>query len=42
MIIGRNFKMGNITEKDGTPIDLSTSEKLYDYLVEEMENTNGR
>lgn len=39
---GRNFRMGSISqEKNGTivNIDLSTPEKLYDYLVEELENS---
>lgn len=34
---GRKYTEGCIADKDGTPIDLSTIEKLYDYLVKEME-----
>ena len=30
---GRKFKIGYITEPDGTEIDLTTPEKLYDYLI---------
>ena len=30
---GKKYEDGCITEKDGTIIDLSTTEKLYDYLV---------
>ncbi len=30
---GREFKIGYITEADGTKIDLTTPEKLYDYLI---------
>jgi len=30
---GREYTEGCITESDGTPIDLSTAEKLYDYLL---------
>lgn len=30
---GKKYEDGCITEKDGTIIDLSTAEKLYDYLV---------
>ena len=37
---GRNFKVGDL-QVEGKQIDLTTSEKLYDYLIEEMElNTN--
>ena len=31
---GTKYKDGCITEKDGTIIDVSTAEKLYDYLKE--------
>lgn len=34
---GRKYTKGCISEQDGTPIDLTTPEKLYDYLVKEME-----
>ena len=30
---GKKYKDGCITEKDGTIIDLSTTEKLYDFLI---------
>lgn len=30
---GRKWESGMVTEKDGTDIDLSTSEALYDYLI---------
>ncbi len=33
---GRDFKLGNMIV-DGEEIDLSTPEKLYDYLIKEME-----
>ena len=33
---GRNFELGNL-EVNGKAIDLTTSEKLYDYLVNNME-----
>ena len=34
---GRSYKKGCITEDNGnTIIDLSTSEKLYDYLIKNM------
>lgn len=29
---GRNYKKGCFTEADGTEIDVSTAEKLYEYL----------
>lgn len=34
---GRVFKIGYITDIDGTNIDLTTTEKLYDYLIKNME-----
>lgn len=34
---GREYKKGCIIDKEGKAIDLSTSEKLYDYLIENME-----
>jgi len=35
---GRSFKIGYLVEADGiTKPDLGTSEKLYDYLVKNME-----
>ena len=33
---GRKYETGCIMNADGTPIDVSTAEKLYDYLVENM------
>lgn len=33
---GRDFSLGDL-EVDGVEIDLPTPEKLYDYLIEEME-----
>lgn len=30
---GRSYVDGCVTDSDGNPIDLSTAEKLYDYLV---------
>lgn len=30
---GKEYYEGIATEKDGTHIDISTSEKLYDYLI---------
>ncbi len=32
---GKKYEDGCITEKDGTIIDLSTAEKLYDFLISE-------
>lgn len=31
---GKDYKEGCFTEMDGTPIDISTAEKLYDYITE--------
>lgn len=31
---GKNWTPESVTEADGTPVDLSTVEKLYDYLVQ--------
>ena len=36
---GRSFKMGDITEQNGEEIDLTTAEKLYDYLIKNMEES---
>lgn len=33
---GKRFRLGNI-QKDGVNINLTTPEKLYDYLVKELE-----
>ena len=32
---GRKFKMGYIQDENGQDINLSTAEKLYDFLIEE-------
>ena len=32
---GEDLKPDSVSEADGTPIDIITSEKLYDFLVEE-------
>lgn len=37
---GRDYKDGCISDCDGNNIDISTVEKLYDYLVQEMEGNN--
>ena len=37
---GRQYKDGCIQDENGNNIDLSTSEKLYEYLVAEMEDCN--
>lgn len=34
---GRNFKMGYLQDENGLDIDISTADKLYDYLIKEME-----
>lgn len=34
---GKDYAEGCFTEMDGTPIDISTAEKLYDYIVSEAE-----
>ncbi len=34
---GKDYNEGCLTEMDGTPIDISTAEKLYDYIVSEVE-----
>lgn len=34
---GRDYKDGYISDCDGNNIDISTVEKLYDYLIQEME-----
>lgn len=31
---GKDYKEGCLTAMDGTPIDISTAEKLYDYITE--------
>lgn len=35
---GRQYKEGCFTDVNDTPIDVSTAEKLYDFLISEMEN----
>lgn len=37
---GREFDLGDL-EANGIEIDLTTAEKLYDYLVSEMGDNNG-
>lgn len=32
---GRDLKPDSVTEADGTPIDITTPEKLYDFLIKE-------
>lgn len=34
---GKEYKEGCVTEIDGSPIDISTTEKLYDYIASEAE-----
>lgn len=34
---GKDYNEGCLSEMDGTPIDISTAEKLYDYIVSEVE-----
>ena len=34
---GKDYKEGCLTDMNGTPIDISTAEKLYDYIVSEVE-----
>ena len=34
---GRNYKDGYVQDGEGNIVDLSTLEKLYDYLIKEME-----
>ena len=36
---GTKYKDGCITEQDGSIIDVSTVEKLYDYLIKKKEET---
>lgn len=35
---GKEYEKGCYTEADGTPIDISTTEKLYEYILEEYNN----
>lgn len=35
---GRKYKKGCIQDSNGKNIDVSTAEKLYDYLIEEVNN----
>lgn len=41
---GKNYTPECYTEEDGSPIDISTAEKLYDYIIsclgEEVKNDN--
>lgn len=34
---GKDYNEGSLSEMDGTPIDISTAEKLYDYIASEAE-----
>ena len=34
---GREYKDGYVRDVEGNNIDISTAEKLYDYLIKEME-----
>lgn len=34
---GEDYKPDSYTEQDGTPIDISTAEKLYDCIISEAE-----
>lgn len=34
---GKDYNEGCLSEMDGTPIDISTAEKLYDYIASEAE-----
>lgn len=34
---GKDYKQGMIKDGDGKEIDLSTSDKLYDFLIENMQ-----
>lgn len=34
---GSKYKEGCVSESDGTIVDISTSEKLYDYLIKNVE-----
>ena len=35
---GREYKPGSVKDPDGTDVDFSTAEKLYDYLIKHMED----
>ena len=37
---GKKFEIGYLEEKNGDKPDLSTAEKLYDYLVENLKGEN--
>ena len=37
LTFGKDYKEGCLTDMNGTPIDISTTEKLYDYIVSEVE-----
>lgn len=38
---GKDLKPDSVSEADGTPIDITTPEKLYDFLVKEYFNREG-
>lgn len=33
---GQSLQVDSVQEEDGTPIDITTAEKLYDFLIEEI------
>ena len=37
---GKDFQIGDMLDIDGTPVDVSTPEKLYDYMLAEVTNDN--
>lgn len=37
---GKDFQIGDMLDIDGTPVDISTPEKLYDYILAEVTNDN--
>ena len=37
---GKRLESNSVTEEDGTPIDITTAEKLYDFLIDEMKGKN--
>ena len=39
---GKKYKNGCATEADGTNIDLNSADKLYDFLIKEMEVNHGK
>lgn len=37
---GKDLKFDSVSEEDGTPIDITTPEKLYDFLIKEYFNND--